>query len=214
MSVGGRRIVAVDGPAASGKTTLARRLALHFGLDFLDTGLLYRAVAWKLLRANEPFTDITGAVAAARSVAADDLDPGRLRSDALSQGASVVATIPAVRQALLGFQRRFGERGPGAVLAGRDIGTVVRPDASHKIFITATVEERARRRCKELQALGVPTIYDEVLANLQERDARDRLRAVAPLAPAGDAFVIDTTEQDIDTAFEIARAYVAAPARG
>ena len=214
MSVGGRRIVAVDGPAASGKTTLARRLALHFGLDFLDTGLLYRAVAWKLLRANEPFTDITGAVAAARSVAADDLDPGRLRSDALSQGASVVATIPAVRQALLGFQRRFGERGPGAVLAGRDIGTVVRPDASHKIFITATVEERARRRCKELQALGVPTIYDEVLANLQERDARDRLRAVAPLAPASDAFVIDTTEQDIDTAFESARAYVAASARG
>jgi CMP/dCMP kinase len=209
----GRRIVAVDGPAASGKTTLARRLALHFGLDFLDTGLLYRAVAWRLVRANQPFTDTASAVAAARTVTADELDPATLRSDALSQGASVVAAIPEVRQALLGFQRRFGDQGPGAVLAGRDIGTVVRPDASHKIFVTATVEERARRRCKELQALGVPTIYQDVLANVQERDARDRLRAVAPLVPAGDAFVIDTTEQDIDTAFDIARSYVAAPAR-
>jgi cytidylate kinase len=213
VSGSGRRIIAVDGPAASGKTTLAHRLAVHFGLDFLDTGLLYRAVAWKLLRAKKPFTDVTSAAAAARTVAAGDLDPVRLRSDALSQGASVVAVIPEVRQALLGFQRRFGDQPPGAVLAGRDIGTVVRPDASHKIFVTATVEERARRRCKELQALGVPTIYDEVLANLEERDARDRLRAVAPLASASDAFVIDTTEQDIDTAFEIARAYVAAPAR-
>jgi CMP/dCMP kinase len=213
MSDSGRRIIAVDGPSASGKTTLAHRLALHFGLDFLDTGLLYRAVAWKLLRANKPFTDVTSAAAAAHTVAAGDLDPVRLRSDALSQGASVVAVIPEVRQALLGFQRRFGDQPPGAVLAGRDIGTVVRPDASHKIFVTATLEERARRRCKELQALGVPTIYDEVLANLEERDARDRLRAVAPLAPASDAFVIDTTEQNIDTAFEIARAYVAAPAR-
>jgi CMP/dCMP kinase len=214
MSGPGRRIIAVDGPAASGKTTLARRLAIHFGLDFLDTGLLYRAVAWKLLCADTHFTDVTSAAAAARTVTADDLDPIRLRSDRLSQGSSMVAAIPEVRQALLGFQRRFGEQGPGAVLAGRDIGTVVRPDASHKIFVTATVEERARRRCRELQALGVPIIYDEVLANLQERDARDRLRAVAPLAPASDAFVIDTTEQDIDTAFEIARAYVAAPARG
>jgi CMP/dCMP kinase len=214
MSDPGRRIIAVDGPAASGKTTLARRLAIHFGLDFLDTGLLYRAVAWKLLCADKHFTDVTSAAAVARTVTADDLDPIRLRSDRLSQGSSMVAAIPEVRQALLGFQRRFGEQGPGAVLAGRDIGTVVRPDASHKIFVTATVEERARRRCRELQALGVPIIYDEVLANLQERDARDRLRAVAPLAPASDAFVIDTTEQDIDTAFEIARAYVAAPARG
>jgi cytidylate kinase len=209
-----RRVVAVDGPAASGKTTLARRLAAHFALPFLDTGLLYRAVAQKLLEAGTPLSDTASAVAAAQSIGAADLNPARLRSDAIGQGASVVAADPEVRRALLGFQRQFGEGGPGAVLAGRDIGTVVRPDASHKIFVTASVEERAKRRCKELRALGVPIIYDEVLANLQERDARDRLRVVAPLVPASDAFVIDTTGQDIDTAFEVARAYVAAPALG
>ena len=206
MSGSGSRVVAVDGPAASGKTTLARRLAVHFELDFLDTG---RA----LLQAGKPFTD-TAAAAAAATVAAADLDRRALRSEAVSHGASVVAAIPEVRRALLAFQRQFGDGGPGAVLAGRDIGTVVRPDASHKIFVTASVEERARRRCKELQALGVPTIYDDVLAQLQERDARDRSRAIAPLVPASDAFVIDTTDQDIETAFEVARAYVAGPARG
>jgi CMP/dCMP kinase len=211
---GGERIVAVDGPAASGKTTLARRLAAHFDLDFLDTGLLYRAVAWKLLGAGVPLSDTASAVAAAQAITAAELNPATLRSDAIGQGASIVAADPEVRRALLGFQRRFGQGGPGAVLAGRDIGTVVRPDASHKIFVTARLEERARRRCKELQATGVPIIYDDVLATLQERDARDRSRAVAPLAPASDAFVIDTTEQDIDTAFEVARAYVAGPARG
>jgi CMP/dCMP kinase len=209
-----RRIVAVDGPAASGKTTLARRLAAHFGLDFLDTGLLYRAVARKLLESGTRLTDAVAAVAVARTIAAADLDPTALRSDAISQGASVVAALPEVREALLGFQRRFGAAGPGAVLAGRDIGTVVRPDASHKIFVTASLEERARRRCKELQALGVPAIYEAVLETLHERDARDRSRVVSPLVPAGDAFVIDTTEQDIETAFEAMRAYVAGPARG
>jgi cytidylate kinase len=214
MSRAGRRIVAVDGPAASGKTTLARRLAAHFGLDFLDTGLLYRAVAWKLLEAGIPLTDTASAVAAARRVAAADLDPATLRSDAIGQGASVVAANREVRLALLGFQRQFGSDGPGVVLAGRDIGTVVRPDASHKIFVTARLEERARRRCKELQALGVPTIYEQVRETLQERDARDRSRAIAPLAPASDAFVIDTTDQDVETAFEVARAYVAGPAHG
>ena len=214
MNGSGRRVIAVDGPAASGKSTLARRLAAHFGLDFLDTGLLYRAVAWKLLRAGTPLTDNASAALAAAAVTAEDLDRRTLRSEAVSQGASVVAAIPEVRRALLAFQRRFGDGGPGAVLAGRDIGTVVRPDASHKIFVTASLKERARRRCKELQALGVPTIYDAVLAQLQERDARDRSRAIAPLAPAGDAFVIDTTDRDIETAFEVARAYVAGPAHG
>jgi cytidylate kinase len=208
------RVVAVDGPAASGKTTLARRLAAHFGLDFLDTGLLYRAVAWQLLQADKPLTDAASAAAAAAAVAAQDLARPTLRTEAVSRGASVVAAIPEVRRALLAFQRRFGNGGPGAVLAGRDIGTVVRPDASHKIFVTASVEERARRRCKELQALGAPSIYDDVLAQLQERDARDRSRAIAPLVPASDAFVIDTTDRDIETAFEVARAYVAGPPHG
>jgi cytidylate kinase len=214
MSGPGRRIVAVDGPAASGKTTLARRLAAPVGLDFLDTGLLYRAVARRLLQSGAPLSDTLTAVAAARTIAAADLDPPTLRTDANSQGASVVAALPEVREALLGFQRQFGGDGPGAVLAGRDIGTVVRPDASHKIFVTASPEERARRRCKELQALGVPTIYDHVLETLQERDTRDRSRAVAPLVPADDAFVIDTTNQDVETAFEVARAYIAGPAGG
>jgi CMP/dCMP kinase len=214
MSGAAPRVVAVDGPAASGKTTLARRLAAHFGLDFLDTGLLYRAVAWKLLQAGTPFTDTARAAAAAAAVAPADLARPTLRNEAVSQGASVVAAIPEVRRALLAFQRRFGDGGPGAVLAGRDIGTVVRPGASHKIFVTASVEERARRRCKELQALGVVSIYDDVLAQLQERDARDRSRAIAPLVPASDAFVIDTTDRDIEAAFEVARDYVAAPAHG
>jgi cytidylate kinase len=214
MSGPAPRVIAVDGPAASGKTTLARRLATHFGLDFLDTGLLYRAVAWKLLQAGKPFTDTASAAAAAAAVAPADLARPTLRSEAVSQGASVVAAIPEVRRALLAFQRRFGDGGPGAVLAGRDIGTVVRPDASHKIFVTARVEERARRRCKELQALGAASIYDHVLAQLQERDARDRSRAIAPLVPASDAFVIDTTDRDIETAFEVARDYVARPAHG
>ena len=118
-----------------------------------------------------------------------------------------------MRQALLAFQRRFGEGGRGAVLAGRDIGTVVRPDACRKIFVTASTEQRARRRCKELQANGVASIYERVLEDLRERDARDQSRAVAPLLPAGDAFVIDTTEKDIEAAFAIARAYVAGAAR-
>jgi cytidylate kinase len=199
-------IVAVDGPAASGKTTLARRLAAHFELDFLDTGLLYRAVARRLL-------DETTAVAAAAAIGAAELDAPALRDERVSQGASKVAAIPAVRRALLAFQRHFGEDGRGAVLAGRDIGTVVRPDARCKIFVTASAEERARRRCEELRASGVASIYERVLQDLRERDARDRSRAVAPLLPAGDAFVIDTTEKDIETAFAIARAYVAGAAR-
>jgi cytidylate kinase len=208
MGDGKRRIVAVDGPAASGKTTLARRLAAHCGLAFLDTGLLYRAVAAKLLQAGRPLTDRDSAAAAAQAVTADDLRPAELRHGDVSRGASVVAAVPEVRAALLELQRRFGED-RGAVLAGRDIGTVVRPDATHKIFVTASPAERARRRCKELQEQGVLTIYERVLTELQERDARDRSRAVAPLVPADDAFVIDTTELDIETAFEVARAFVA-----
>jgi cytidylate kinase len=206
-------IIAVDGPAASGKTTLARRLAAHFALDFLDTGLLYRAVARRLLDQGRGFDDEAAAARIAAAIGAADLNPTRLRDEQVSQGASRIAALPAVRQALLAFQRRVGEGGRGAVLAGRDIGTVVRPDARRKIFVTASAEERARRRCKQLQAQGGAAIYERVLEELRERDARDQSRAVAPLLPAGDAFVIDTTEKDIETAFAIARAYVAGAAR-
>jgi cytidylate kinase len=201
-------IVAIDGPAGSGKTTLARRLAADLALDFLDTGLLYRAVADRLIQAGRSLDDVAAAAAAARKVGAGDLKSPRLRDEAVSQGASKVAAIAEVRQALLAFQRRFGSSGRGAVLVGRDIGTVVRPDAGCKIYVTASLEERARRRCKELQASGVTTIYERVLEDLRQRDARDRSRAIAPLVPAHDAFVIDTTKQDVDAAFAIARAYV------
>jgi CMP/dCMP kinase len=201
-------IVAIDGPAGSGKTTLARRLAADLALEFLDTGLLYRAVADRLLQAGQPLDDVAAAAAAARAVDAADLKSPRLRDEAVSQGASKVAAIAEVRRALLGFQRRFGGHGRGAVLVGRDIGTVVRPDAGCKIWVTASLEERARRRFKELQASGVATIYDRVLEDLRQRDARDRSRAIAPLVPAQDAFVIDTTKQDVDAAFAIARAHV------
>jgi cytidylate kinase len=201
-------IVAIDGPAGSGKTTLARRLAADLALDFLDTGLLYRAVADRLIQAGRSLDDVAAAAAAAHAVDAGDLKSPRLRDEAVSQGASKVAAIAEVRQALLAFQRRFGGSGRGAVLVGRDIGTVVRPDAGCKIYVTASLEERARRRCKELQASGVATIYERVLEDLRQRDARDRSRAIAPLVPAHDAFVIDTTKQDVDAAFAIARAHV------
>jgi cytidylate kinase len=201
-------IIAIDGPAGSGKTTLARRLAADLALDFLDTGLLYRAVADRLIQAGLPLDDIAAAARAASEVGEGDLKSPRLRDEAVSQGASKVAAIPEVRQALLDFQRGFGNSGRGAVLVGRDIGTVVRPDAGCKIYVTASLEERARRRCKELQARGVPTIYERVLQDLRQRDARDRSRAIAPLVPAHDAFVIDTTKQDVDAAFAIARAHV------
>lgn len=201
-------IIAVDGPAASGKGTLARRLAKHFGLNHLDTGSLYRAVAFRALTAGADPADPDAAVAAARQIETGDLADPRLREDKVAQAASVVAAIPGVRTVLLAFQRDFARRTPGAVLDGRDIGTVVCPDADAKIFLTATVEARASRRFKELQAGGGPAIYERVLQDMMLRDARDRERRTAPLQRAADAFELDTTALDADAAFAAALRYI------
>ncbi|MGI9435613.1 MAG: (d)CMP kinase [Geminicoccaceae bacterium] len=209
MTEAPHRIVAIDGPAGSGKTTLANRLADHFALDFLDTGLLYRATARRVLAAGTATDDVAVAEAAARSITPDDLDPKTLMTEIIGQTASKVAVIAEVRTALLDLQRSFGAQGRGAVLVGRDIGTVVRPDATHKIFVTASVEQRAKRRCKQLQERGVAVIYDRVFEELCQRDARDQSRAVAPLVPAKDAFVLDTTDQTIGMAFKAAAAFIA-----
>jgi cytidylate kinase len=206
-------IVAIDGPAAAGKGTLARRLAQHFDFAFLDTGLLYRATALHLARAGGDPSDWSAAEAAAQRVTAADLDDPELRSETVGTLASAVAAIPPVRAALLRFQRDFAARPPGgksgSVLDGRDIGTVVCPEAGAKLFVTASVEARARRRAKELQDAGAEAIYLRVLQDMQDRDARDSQRRTAPLRAADDAFVLDTTDLDVDAAFAAARDYVA-----
>jgi cytidylate kinase len=202
-------IIAIDGPAAAGKGTLARRLAMHFGYPHLDTGALYRAVARRLLDAGRDPSDAAAALAAARLVTADELASPRLRDEQVGRATSIVSAIPAVRAALLDFQRRFAATPPGAVLDGRDIGTVVCPDAAVKLFLVADPEERARRRAKELRDRGVPAIDARVLQDIQERDARDSSRSAAPLTRAADAYVLDTTQLDPDAAFAAALAYIA-----
>jgi len=201
-------IIAVDGPAASGKGTLARRLAAHYGLRYLDTGSLYRAAALHALLVHADPADPDAATAAARQVTAADLDDARLRGEDVAQAASVVAAIPGVRAALLDFQRRFARKSKGAVLDGRDIGTVVCPDADAKLFLTATREARAARRFKELQGGGGAAIYERVLQEMIRRDARDSERRTAPLERAADAFALDTTALDADAAFEAARHFI------
>lgn len=204
-------IIAIDGPAASGKGTLARRLAEELGFDYLDTGLLYRAVGMAVLRSGSNPDDAQAATAAAESLAVQDIYAPGLRSDDAAQAASKVAVIPSVRAALLAFQRRFAAqppRGRGAILDGRDIGTVICPDAPVKLFVTASVEKRAQRRLKELQDRGLPAIESHVLAEMKERDARDSQRSAAPLKAAEDALVIDTTDRDADQAFAVALDYV------
>ena len=205
-------IVAVDGPSASGKGTLARRLALSLRFAYLDTGQIYRAVASRVLAAGHDPADPKGALAAARGLTADDLTRPDLREEWVSQAASIVAAIPAVREALLGFQRDFAERPPegtaGAVLDGRDIGTVVCPQAKAKLFITASPEIRARRRHEELISRGAVSIYARVLEDMQERDRRDEMRAVAPTRPAPDALVLDTSTLNPDEVFDAALAFV------
>lgn len=207
-------VIAIDGPAASGKGTLSRRIAEHFDYAHLDTGALYRAVGLAVLRAGGDPADADAAAAAACALApADDIlsDPA-LRDDAAAEAASKVAVVPDVRAALLEFQRRFAAHPPGgkagAVLDGRDIGTVVCPTASVKFFVTASVEVRAERRLKELRGRGIPAIPSDVLEDMKARDARDSQRAVAPLRPADDAFVLDTSALSADQAFDAACARI------
>ncbi|MCB1332275.1 MAG: (d)CMP kinase [Roseivivax sp.] len=185
--------IAIDGPAAAGKGTISRAVAEHYGFAHLDTGLLYRAVGRRVLDGTDP-------EAAARALVADDLDGAALRTPEVAQAASKVAVIPEVRAALVDFQRAFARRAGGAVLDGRDIGTVICPDAEAKLFVTASPEVRARRRLAELVARGIDTGYEAVLADVRERDARDMGRADAPLRPAQDAAMLDTSALDIAAA--------------
>lgn len=205
-------IIAIDGPAAAGKGTLARRLADRLGFAHLDTGLLYRAVGMKLVQSGDPALDVDRAIAAAKALDAEDLRHPALRSDEAATWASRVAAVGEVRAALLEFQRAFAARPPaglkGTVLDGRDIGTVVCPQAPIKLFITASPLVRARRRVRELRARLGEAIHSVVLQDMKERDARDTLRGVAPLRAAEDAYIIDTSELDADAVLAVAHAYV------
>ncbi|MEW9919585.1 d(CMP) kinase [Marimonas sp. MJW-29] len=195
--------VAIDGPAASGKGTISRAVAARFGFAHLDTGLLYRAVGAKVLEGMDP-------VAAARALRPGDLDGDALRTPAIAQEASKVAALPEVRAALKDFQRSFAARSGGAVLDGRDIGTVICPDAQVKLFVIADAVVRARRRFAELSEKGIETTFEEVLADVQARDARDMGRADAPLRPAVDAVTLDTSDMDIEDAVAAAVALIEA----
>lgn len=199
-------VIAIDGPAASGKGTLARRLAAHYGLPHLDTGLLYRATARALLDEGLPLDDAAAAEAAARGLSLTDFDPERLRAREMGEASSIVAAMPGVRAALISMQRDFAARPEGAVLDGRDIGTVICPSASVKIFVTASPEARAQRRALELAARGEDVDYADILADVRRRDARDSERGAAPLKAAGDATILDTTLLDRDEAFAAALA--------
>lgn len=194
-------VIAVDGPAASGKGTLSKRLAAHYGLAHLDTGLLYRAVARLLLDKNRDLDDVQAAEAAALTLELAYMDENRLRGAEMGDAASRVSVYPQVRAALLDRQRVFAAQEPGAVLDGRDIGTVVCPDAPVKLFVTASPEERARRRHRELVARGDGTLYETVLADIHARDARDSGRSSAPLRMADDAVLLDTSDLGIEEAF-------------
>jgi cytidylate kinase len=207
-------IIAIDGPAASGKGTLGKRLAAHYGLRHLDTGLLYRAVAKAVLDAGHRPDDAACAAAAAKSLDPAQFDEAALKSQAVGEAASVVSAIADVRAALFNFQQEFAAAPPGAVLDGRDIGTVICPHADVKIFVTATPEERARRRTQEFRRNGDTVNEAEILADILRRDARDTGRAVAPLAQAADAHLLDTTHLDIDAAFRAAVAIVEAARAG
>lgn len=191
-------IIAIDGPAASGKGTLGKRLARHYGYRHLDTGVIYRAVAWAMLDAGFDLTDEARAVAVASELDPEKFGNPALKTQEIGEAASVVSSIPEVRKVLLNFQRRFAEDPPGAVLDGRDIGTVICPDADVKIFVVAAPEVRARRRTLEAKARGEMADEALVLADIIRRDDRDKNRAVAPLKPADDAHLLDNSNLDIE----------------
>jgi CMP/dCMP kinase len=197
-------IIAIDGPAASGKGTLGKRLAAHYGLRHLDTGLIYRAVAKAMLDGGHDLADRNRALEAAKSLDPNGFDQELLKSHAVGEAASIVSALPEVRAALLKFQRDFAASPPGAVLDGRDIGTVICPDADVKIFVIAAPEVRAARRAAELRASRNDVNEAEVLADILRRDERDRSRAAAPLVRAPDAHLLDTTHLDIDAAIRAA----------
>jgi cytidylate kinase len=202
-------IIAIDGPAASGKGTIARRLAAHFGLPHLDTGLLYRAVAAGVLARGGDIHDPDASADVAESLDLARFDEAGLRGRVMGEAASVVAAHPKVRKALLDLQRRFAHQPGGAVLDGRDIGTVIAPGADVKIFVTAAAETRAARRHKELAGRGETVAFEAVLDDIRQRDARDSSRTDAPLRAAGDAVVLDTTALDVEGAVAAALAIVA-----
>jgi cytidylate kinase len=195
-------IIAIDGPAASGKGTLAKKLAEHFGLDYLDTGSIYRSLGYKILQAGGNPEDEEFAVKMAKKITPEDLDNEHLYDEGIGSAASIVAAIPRVREVLLKFQRDFASHSTGAVLDGRDIGTVICPDADLKFYITADIEARAKRRYKQLQNKGVSVIYQSVLEDLQKRDERDSGRKEAPLAMADGAVHIDTTNMEVSEVFD------------
>jgi cytidylate kinase len=201
-------IIAIDGPAASGKGTLGKRIAAHYCLIHLDTGKLYRAVARDTLAAGASPADEAAGRAAAEALDLGTLGDPFLMDGRLGEAASIVASHAAVRNALLAYQRAFARRKPGVVLDGRDIGTVICPEADVKLFVTATPEERARRRFLELKAAGMAIGEAEVLADIRRRDERDKNRAAAPLRQAEDAYLLDTTNLDIDAAFKAAIALI------
>ena len=204
-------IIAVDGPAASGKGTIASRLARTYGLPFLDTGLLYRAVGMGVLASRASLDDESAAVAVARSLDAATLsDDPRLMTGEAGEAASRIAGYPGVRAALLDLQQAFAHQPGGAVLDGRDIGTVIAPDAPAKLFVTATAEVRAMRRWKQLTGRGDAIAFEDMLADIVRRDERDAGRGAAPMVQADDAVLLDTTEMDIETAFDAARRIVEA----
>jgi len=212
------RLITVDGPAGAGKGTLSKRLAAHFGYAHLDTGKLYRAVGLNTLAAGGDPATPADAIAAAKAldsaaIASGGLQNPELAGDTAAAAASKVAAIPEVRQVLLAFQRDFASNPPGgtggAILDGRDTGTVVCPDAPAKFFVTASAEERAKRRHKELLDRGEASIYPRVLADMKERDVRDSTRAIAPLKAADDARTIDSSELDADAVFAAALEYIA-----